>query len=251
MSDIDIIVARTDHAEANAVLREQGAEAIWHSNIETTWRYGRSARLPRTLTYLHRDDPWAIDLHSTLDRIPTAGGSWVRFDKIAAGMIAAPGLPQPLLTLHLATHAGTEFHSLTLIRLVELALVIRQDLTSGSLDWANLLHDGGRAGALGAIYPALQLCERLCPGTVPAGVLARCEAAAPAAVVRIVRDMTPADAQRLQRHSFSEHFMWIRGPSGIVRQVFNDLLLRDVARGQFLEMARLRVRRLRMGLMTR
>jgi hypothetical protein len=133
-------------------------------------------------------------------------------------------LDQPLLLLHLAAHAGSGLHNLTLLRLVELQLVIRADLASGRLDWDGVLDLGARTGALGYAWPALKLCEDLAPGVAPSAVLEQCAASAPAAVRRRLADLTPATAQRIDRNSVAEHFMWAEGWRGRLRQVASDLL---------------------------
>jgi hypothetical protein len=134
-------------------------------------------------------------------------------------------LDQPLLLLHLAAHAGAGWQSLTLLRQVELVLVIRQDRAAGRLPWQAFLDVGARTGALSYAYPALDLAEKLAPGTVPAEVLGQCAASAPEAVRRALRRLTPATAQRIERNSVGEHFMWAQGWQARLRQLASDLLL--------------------------
>jgi hypothetical protein len=54
-------------------------------------------------------------------------------------------------------------------------------------------------------------------------VLGRCAAAAPARVARFVGTLTPATAQRVDRSSLAEHFMWTAGWRGTMRQLAADL----------------------------
>jgi hypothetical protein len=120
-------------------------------------------------------------------------------------------LEQPLLLLHLAAHAGAGWQNLILLRQVELVLVIRKDREMAGLSWDAFLDAGGRTGALGYAFPALRLAEKLAPGTVPTRVLAHCAAHTPASVRRAVERLTPATAQRIDRASVAEHFMWAAG----------------------------------------
>ena len=132
-------------------------------------------------------------------------------------------LDQPLLLLHLAVHASSGFQNLTLLRLVEIALVIDQDTASGLLTWDGFLAMGERTRSLGFAYPALRLCEMLTPERMPPHVLERCRREAPAGVMRIVDRLTPASAQRIDRTSVTEHFMWARGWTDVMRQIALDL----------------------------
>lgn len=231
MADIDLLVAQGDAAAAAAVLAAAGLVAGPRGPRETHWHPAARGRL-HTLLFVHEDDPWSIDLHCSLDQFVAAGAPLARFDEAAplfhasplTGLPAATGLDQPLLLLHLAAHAGGTLHNLTLLRLTELFLVIRQDEAAGRLSWQGLVDIGAKIGALGYAYPALELCEALMPGTVPRWVIARCAAAAPERVRRFVRTLTPSTAQRVDRSSIAEHFMWTTGWGGAMRQLAADLV---------------------------
>ena len=133
-------------------------------------------------------------------------------------------LDQPLLLLYLAAHAGAGWQNLTLLRLVELVLVIRRDVAQGRLQWDRFLDMGKRTGALGYAYPALHLAEQLVPKTVPENILADCAAQTPRAVRRRLERLTPTTAQRIERNSVAEHFMWAHGWQGRMRLLASDLL---------------------------
>ena len=136
----------------------------------------------------------------------------------------ADALAQPLLLLQLAVHASCGFQSLTMLRLVELALIIRRDVTDGLLFWDAFLALAGRLEALGLVYPAFRLCEMLVPGTIPAEVATQCIRRAPAAVRRVVDPLTPANAQRVVRYSIAEKFMWSGSRLSILRQLLSDVV---------------------------
>jgi hypothetical protein len=175
--------------------------------------------VPRSLSLTHEDDPFTLDLHASLNR-NFFGVGVARLDRLLAegsgngwspaGVAAVPG--QPLLLLLLATHASEGLHGLSLIRLVELAWVIRRDLERGALDWAVAADAAEEVGALRFAYPALALCERLAPGSVPPAALARFAAKATPAMLRILGGVTPGTAQRLDRLSVEERFMWAGTP---------------------------------------
>ena len=231
-SDIDLLVEAADVGPAEAALQAEGLALKRRGRWESTWVSPSDAGAPRSLTYVHADDPWSVDLHSSLNvwagggsppaeldraRPMSAGGAW-------ASDPAARVLEQPLLVLYLAAHAGAGWQNLTLLRQVELALVIRQDFAADRLSWAAVLEVGARTGALGYAYPALRLCEALVPGTVPPPVLDDCSSRAPEAVRQAIAGLTPATAQRIDRASLAEHFMWASGWRARLRQVGADLV---------------------------
>ncbi|HEU4962013.1 MAG TPA: nucleotidyltransferase family protein [Sphingomonas sp.] len=225
MADIDLLVGARDLTTAEAVLAVAGFSAGRRGRRETTWRRPDAATAPHTLMFLHQDDPWSIDLHHSLDQPVAAGLPPIAFDAAEPMANGAPrGLDQPLLLLHLATHAGGGLHNLSLLRLAELHFVARSDAAAGRLSWPAFVQLGNAIGALGYAYPALRLCEDLAPGTIPAEVIERCAAAAPARVVRVVDRLTPATAQRVEGSSIAEHFMWARGWAGLSRQLAADLV---------------------------
>jgi hypothetical protein len=231
-SDIDLLVGATDVSGAEAVLRSAGLVLQDRGRWESSWRDPALGAEPRSLTFVHAEDPWSIDLHGSLNLSagegtplaeldlgrPMVGGSPWQLDP-RAGV-----LDQPLLLLHLAAHAGAGWQNLTLLRQVELALVIREDLAAGRLSWDAFVDLGVRTGALGYAYPALRLCEELAPGAVPGPVLDACARQAPPAVRQALARLSPASAQRIDRSSVAEHFMWTSGWRGRLRQLAADLL---------------------------
>ena len=230
-SDIDLLVRGQDAKLAEDILRSAGFLETSRGARESSWQPSSASPLPRALTLVHADDPWTIDLHSALDLFVSAGAPLARLDAARpmdsrrpwAPCPDAVALDQPLLLFHLAVHAGSGLQNLTLLRLVELNLVIRQDTAAGALSWDTFLALGERAGLLGFAYPALKLCEDLTPGLIPPLVLARCARQAPDGVVRVVQDLTPATAQRIDRGSVQEHFMWTEGWRGRAAQLVADV----------------------------
>ncbi len=231
-SDIDALVQASDIPAAEAVLRRNGLALTSRGQWESSWAQASARSEPRSLTYVHADDPWSVDLHGSLN--VSVGGAAPVAELDLADPMASRGrwavnaraavLDQPLLLLHVAAHAGAGWQNLTLLRQVELVLVIRQDVAAGRLSWDEFQALGLRTGALAFAYPALKFCEALAPGTVPRPVLDRAAAQTPVAVRRALERLTPATAQRIDRSSVAEHFMWAPGWRGRLRQLARDIL---------------------------
>lgn len=216
-SDIDIFIAQDEMARAEEVLASAGY-APGPRAASAAGRSWTAACAPirlKSLTFVHADDPWTLDVHGSLDR-PFSKLVVARLQRLAGTAGSTPSavspdahvLGQPLLTLQLAAHASQDLANLTLLRLVELAWVIRRDVAAGRLSWEAATAAARRIEALGFLYPALEFAEQLLPGTVPEDVLLECGEAAPAAVRRMLRKFTPATAQRVDRWSLRERYMW-------------------------------------------
>ncbi len=231
-ADIDLLVAAADVCRAEAALQGAGLVFRGRARWETTWSSPSDTGSPRSLTFVHAEDPWSVDLHGSLN-VWAGGGSRLAQLDIADPMSTrtpwtleprAGVLDQPLLLLHLTAHAGAGWQNLTLLRQVELILVIRQDLAAGRLSWDAFLEVGERTGALGYAYPALHFCEALAPATVPREVLEACAARAPPPVRQAIARLTPITAQRIDRASLAEHFMWTAGWRARLQQLAADLV---------------------------
>src|SRR5690606_631352 len=179
----------------------------------------------RSLALVHADDAFTLDLHASLDR-DFFGIRTVRFGPLDAATrpwpdahAAARVLAQPLLLAYLAVHASQGLHNLTLLRLVEIVRVVRADTAAGRLHWAELIAWLERTDALRFAYPALELAERLAPGTVDPDARAALAAAATPRTIRVLAGLRPADAQRPEQFSLAERIMWARGPVEHLRRV--------------------------------
>ena len=232
-SDIDLLVASSDAPASESALERHGLAFKGRNRWESSWVSPSAPTEPRSLTYVHADDPWSIDLHNSLNISVGRGTPLADLDRAhpmartARWPVEPRGavLDQPLLLLHVAAHAGAGWQNLTLLRQVELVLIIRQDIAAGRLSWDAFLDAGDRTGALAYAYPALHLAEKLAPGLVPKGVLDDCAAHVPAAVRRAVERLTPATAQRIDRNSVGEHFMWGLGWRGRLGLLASDMVL--------------------------
>jgi len=262
LSDIDLLIApfaerRASDALYAAGFRQQGALA-WPP--ERWWQLAGSPEHPRSLCFVHVDDPWVVDVHTSLNRRFAAGSPIVRMDDAAAGVVRqdrapsphAQGLPQPALLLHLAVHASCGFASLTLLRMVELMLVIRKDFGTDPACWDSYLAAANATGVPGFTYPALKMCNDLVPGTVPTEVLAELRQDLPGTVARVVDPLSPANAQQLLRSSLREHFMWAPSAAMAVRQFLSEIVPSDRSSlTALVEFGRTRLRRLMYATMAR
>jgi hypothetical protein len=218
-ADIDLLIRPAEVPAARRALREAG----FHETRSTSrpWRSEWQPAAPQDLHSLdldHADNPWSLDLHCALERF-YCRGVWARFGDAAfhyrtshhvAGRKVAV-LAQPLLAAFLAVHAGYGMDTVRLVRIVELVLVLRRDAATKALDWEALgtLLRASRTARFA--WPALELAERLAPGTVEPAVL-RTLARHTTARMRRVTDQVFRAGIHLPRRSLDEKLMWAKGP---------------------------------------
>jgi len=231
MTDIDVLVSDADVRKAEKVLEASGFEqrtaARQRRPHRSDWRPPGSPGSLRSLTLTHAEDPYTIDLHATLDMdffgvrtIPFGQPMTTDLTRFTNG---ATALRQPLLLVHHATHASQGLHGLTLIRLLELVLMIRRDVGT-TTSWEEISSLSRRLGADRFIYPAMALAEKLSPGTVDARLLERLAAASPPRLRGIVDGLTPSTAQRLDGLALDERFIWSSGAVEHTRRVIHMLV---------------------------
>jgi hypothetical protein len=232
LCDIDVCVPVESMPAAEQILAGLGYSRTPRTRAPYAcdWTIPLLRREPRTLTYVHQDDPWSIDVQGTLDRYFLTGAQ-IRLDRLLSWDECGAWAPcrsgrvmqQPLLVLYLAVHISQILLNATLLRLTELALVIRRDKAAGTLDWPAFLDGAAAIGGARFVFPALVLCEQLVPGTIPADVLAAATADAPKNLRCVMARLTVADAQPLDRHSLSERFMWAANWRECLRQIVGEL----------------------------
>ena len=240
MADIDLVVS------PRSIKSAMGALAAAQYSYTPSSRYGRpfkcewippgAPRYLRSLELTHVDNPYTIDLHSSLDR-NFFGVRTVNFDALTAGgnrhwrqiHQAAQVLHQPLLLAFLAAHAAYEFRHLPLVRLVELVLVIRADRAASRLEWEDLSSMLERVGAERFVYPAFALAERLAPGSVDRDFLKRLTRAATPGMRRVLERLRPSTAQQPVEVSLGERFMWASGPIEHLRRAVHLVWPPEVA----------------------
>ncbi len=227
ISDIDLAVAPPHVEQTETVLRAAGLVRVKQQSRprKSTWSPTPEPQL-RSLELTHADNPWAVEIHESLDR-DFYGVRMIRVGSLdsdcttewRAGEIPTRVLAQPWLLAYLALHASEEFHQIQLVRMVELVLVIRADLASGRLAWGDVLSLLDRAHATRFAFPALQLAERLLPGTLDETLLTKLAGAATPSMRRVIDGLEPGDAQRLDRVTLQERFMWAKGPIETLRRL--------------------------------
>jgi hypothetical protein len=162
----------------------------------------------------HELNPWAVDLHTTIDR-RYFRGLWARFGEFphtSCTQLDLDGLParvfaQPLLATHLAQHASRGIHLFQLIRLIELILVLEQDVASGALKWE----------ALAALLADTGL--RLAPEVVDEGFRLELAAHATPRMQRTVDYLAKSGMWFGSRRSLDEMLMWACGPGELSRNL--------------------------------
>jgi hypothetical protein len=231
MTDLDVLVSAQDIHRAERSLEANGYVQRTMSRLRkphrSDWRPPGAPASLRSLTLTHAEDPFSVDLHGTLD-IDFFGVRTIPFGQPAPAELAparngATSLRQPLLLVHHAAHASQGLHGLTLIRLLELILMIRRDVGMVT-SWAEIVATSRRLGADRFIYPALALAEKLSPGTVDAVVLKRLADSSPPRLRGVVDALTPSTAQRLDGLALDERFMWSAGPIEHARRVLYMLI---------------------------
>jgi hypothetical protein len=258
VSDIDLTIDPDDRTRAGAVLRELGYRPghLVEFPPAQNWRMADAPDMPRSLALVHADDPWSVDLQTSLNRRYSSGAPVIELDRLASpATLAAWSLSPSGRTLaaearavHLACHASCGLLSLSLMRLVELVMTIR---AGAPFSWQRFVGLAEQAQATAMTWPALDLAEQLAPGTVPADVLLLCRGKAPLTVRRVIDRLTPHSAQRVLRCSLEERFMWTPSRWRVVVQVIRDVFPPGLSLPALAAIYRGRARRLRHGTITR
>lgn len=232
VSDIDLLIEPSDKRAAAGVLEKLGYLPSAATAREQSWWMSDTPKVPRSLSLTHQDNPWNIDLHTSLDRRYSPGAPTTALDRALGKRAREPWLlaphghllPPDELALHLAVHASLPFVSLTMIRLTELVLVIGSVKGDRSQFWDRFLILAEETSAASSAYPALHFANDLVEGTVPEAVLRTLEQQVPAAARRVIGRLTSATCQRMRRYSLEERFMWTTTFQGWMREVLRDLI---------------------------
>jgi len=243
-SDIDLLIDPSRGAAARQILSELGYSLEYEATLprEQFWRHGSSAVTPQSLTLVHSDDPWGIDLHTSTNRRYAQASAIIRLDELACRLAPegwilnrrARVMAPAATVLFLACHAGCGFGELRMLRLVELVLFIRQAEQSGAFSWDELVAMGELTATLPHAYAALHFAASLAPGAIPEHVLRQSRRDVPAAALRVIAGLTPATVHGITRCSVKERYMWTRSLSGKIRQLAHDLVPLEMPRSQVL-----------------
>ena len=115
--------------------------------------------------------------------------------------------------------------NVTVLRVLELALVIRRDAAEETFDWNEFLRDSSLIGGARFVFPALMFTKQLAPETIPDDVMVEAAVDAPKNLRRAVERLSVASAQPLRRHSLSERFMWAGTGREGLRQIASELFV--------------------------
>ena len=226
VSDIDMYIPMESMRKAERVFAELGYKPAlrMRSPYACDWIAPSQPASPRTLTFVHQD------VH--------AGRRLIQHEQIRFGNPLPcseradwfPGrqafvMRQPLLALYLAVHLSQTLLNVTVLRVLELAVVVRRDFSAGRLDWNAFLRAASAMGGLRFAYPALSFVAQLGSDIIPHEVMAAAIEDAPANLREAVGRLTIASAQPLDRHSVSERFMWAGTAREGVRQIASEVFV--------------------------
>jgi hypothetical protein len=227
VSDVDVVITPEQVQRAEAVLAAAGftGDQVIERPYKRKWHPPGADGGLGSLEFWHADSPWQLDLHD-------AASFWeltrfgIQLDHPLEQSVPWDALgvplrvpPPPLMVVVLAAHLSTELSVTRLIRLVELALVIRRERAQGALDWSVVEGLVDRVGAQRFVYPAFALVQQLAPGTVDEGMLARLRQASTRVGRHVVDQLTPASPILEERVSLSRRLMFASGPVEFLRRL--------------------------------
>jgi hypothetical protein len=226
-ADVDVVARPEEIGRVTDVLKGLGYIecAGLAQPYKREWRAPGQDERTRSFDFWHARSKWNIELHDNVTFVHTLGHE-VRSDTLnvfddtcpqLCGVRVASGAR---LIAMLAVHASGELYASRLLRLIELVLVVRQETKDGALDWKALRRMLIDANALRFAYPALQLAERLAPGTVDRELLAATHDASTARTRRIVATFTPTSPVLQSGTSLDERLMWMQGRWAVLHRVW-------------------------------
>jgi hypothetical protein len=236
-SDVDVVVPPAAIPEAERLLRDAGfvpEGRTGGSGYKREWLPPEGRGDVWSYELWHARSRWKLDLHDGLNfdlvqrnvRTPQTP----RFTDVLRldGVTLRIADPNELIAL-LAAHASTELYSQRLLRLVELVLVVRRASALGTLDWTAVESSLAERGASRFAYPTLALTERLAPGTVHAGLLARLWSATTPRARSVTSALTPTAPILDRGFSLRQRLMWAVGARATLRWMWSMLAPLDGA----------------------
>lgn len=191
MGDVDLLLAPAQMARARLALERQGYRLqAWDLDP----RPGFIARFDYDISYESPskavplvDLHWEIRQVGTLYRLPY-GPLRARAQVLEVGGLPALVLSPEHLLMHLGLHTFDELETATLLKFVDL----NRALTRLAQDWERFLADAAAFRVQGPLYLLFRELERLNPGVIPQGVLARLAAYRPSLAERLVLRRQPS-----------------------------------------------------------
>ncbi len=252
MADVDLLIRPSQRATAEGVLNSLGFHQTANFLGQTTWSIRDNPSVLHSLELDHASNPWSVDLHTSIDRRFT-GGFWAHMGDVPFHAVCSWDMggrsvkvfTQPLLLVHLAVHTATNIHQLQLVRLVELALVIRAGIKSGDLQWDSALDLINELGVARFAHPTLELTERLVPGILDPSFRAQGLSITTGRVGRVIDQRISSGLSVGGRRSADEIIVWARGPLEFLKAV--AYVLRAQGLTAWLELCLSRLRLLMRG----
>ena len=219
MADLDLLVEPSQCSVAEAELESLGFQRTEASRGQTSWSPPGGPNRVQSLELDHRSNPWSVDLHTSIDR-SFAGGFWARMGQVPFEAVCPWDIDghsvrvfaQPLLLVHLAVHTATNIHELQLVRLVELALVIRDGVETGKLRWEDVSDLISELGVARFAHPTLELTERLVPGILDPSFRVQGLSMTTGRVGRVIDQRISSGLSVGGRRSADQVIVWARGP---------------------------------------
>ena len=258
MSDVDLLVPTSAVDEAEAALQDAGfrPESAALRPYKRDW-IGPDVD-PRVFS-LERSDArskWGLELHASLDRLYHPGATArldaerQRVESLDVASRPIRVLAPALLVVYLACHCSQELDSIRLMRVFELATVIRAEGVAGRLDWREVSAILEQTGAAEYTYPAFALVEDLAPGTVDVNLLETARRSATAAARHTVDRLAPGGGS-LDDRGVLRQLMWTRGVVGVLQRFLRTFWPAGFDRpADVIPGWRVRIRRLRSGILS-
>ncbi len=215
-ADIDLLVRPDDVEGTRAALQNADfRQSTKPSHGAETWTPSGITSI-RSVEMDHAENPWTVDLHTSIDK-PYFRRRWSKFGTVVFAVTErwtirqrmALVFGQPLLLAHLAFHTARDINRVRLVRLVELALVMRQDRL---LDWDACAKLLDQCGVMGLVYPAFALADRIAPGCVQTGFLDSLATVTTKRLRQATDRLHRSPLRAYFKRSPSERLMWADGP---------------------------------------
>ncbi|HEX9705971.1 MAG TPA: nucleotidyltransferase family protein [Gemmatimonadales bacterium] len=229
-SDIHLLVQPPDWERARGALQALGlAERAGNAHPDRSL-WSPAGEFPvHALEFAHRDDPSLVELRRSLHPGPLLGLTAALETPVPPAPERWPELsrpvrvlPPPLLLAYLALHASRYFYATMLVRLAELVLVVERSLAGRPNAWPEFEALVDRASLRPFVFPALDLAERLAPGTLPPEVHERLTNGAPEWLRERVRAESPGSILEMHPLPPEGKSVWSSPPVPLSRRERGD-----------------------------
>lgn len=134
------------------------------------------------------------------------------------------GLPchviaQPLLTAYLALNTASNLQRVQMIRVFELVTVLRHDREKGTLDWETLARIIRDTGIARFAIAALELAERIAPGTLDPQFRVEFHRFLSKRMRRVIDASVRSGLHIRASRSIDDLLLWATGPAQVTKAV--------------------------------